>query len=1087
MAISRTTIMRYATGESYRRGQDIFLVSRRIREFKVSADPFLDETAVSGEVLDASGEIHQTEVCVSERTDRITFYTCDCSEAANDPGHLCRHTAALLLKYISRRDLAGRNERAQHTVSDQVSRDLIHAYTFNRPAVSEGLAAPGSISLEPILIIEDRRCLLEFRIGSSKKYILKDLLGFYQTVLRRERAAYGKSLDFYHEREAFDEASLPLLDLVMELCDAYLTHFNYDQSRYYNVRVLRALRALPLASADLNRLLILMAGRRLQLRSGNNKKEVSVIQADPPLAMSVTPSADGDVWLIQSDSVRILPCRERLWLMTENSIYGTSPEYDRDMRLFLERMPVLDERPLRIVRDQQRSFTGSVLKRVTPHMLLDTHGLDLAPYMPPAAVFRFYLDLPEPSVVTCQAYAAYGEESYALTEPVREEDVLRDLGAEQAVLTGIQTWFHRVPRTEWQADFAITDNDQQIYDLLEQGMTWLEHHGQVYVSDAMKQLKITSAPKAQIGVSVKSDLLDLTIRADALPYDELAGILESYRIRRKFYRLKSGEFLRLEDNALSVLSELSDGLRLTDKQLRRESIQVPLYRAGYIDAVLEKRGEDIQSTRDKLFKSMIRKLKSVRDSDYDVPAQMAGVLRDYQKTGLRWLQTITDLGFSGILADDMGLGKTLQIITLLTARKEAGEDCRALIICPASLVYNWESEITHFSPSLTTCLITGNAVERADKIRTSEGFDVLVTSYDLLKRDIDLYEKFSFRFQIIDEAQYIKNSRTQAASSVKKIHAATRFALTGTPVENRLSELWSIFDYLMPGFLYNYQTFRETLEQPIVEAHDTIASARLRQMIRPFVLRRMKKDVLRELPDKMERPVYAKLTDLQQSLYDASLMQLLAMVDRQSDAAFRKGKLEVLSALTRLRQICCDPALIYENYHGGSAKLETCMQLIDNAISGGHRVLLVSQFTSMLDILQARLKKAKIACYRLDGSTRTDERLQLVNAFNQNDVPVFMISLKAGGNGLNLTGADIVIHYDPWWNTAAQDQATDRTYRIGQDKNVMVYKLIARDTIEEKILALQDAKRALADEVISEELSGIAAFDREELMAILRN
>jgi SNF2 family DNA or RNA helicase len=562
--------------------------------------------------------------------------------------------------------------------------------------------------------------------------------------------------------------------------------------------------------------------------------------------------------------------------------------------------------------------------------------------------------------------------------------------------------------------------------------------------------------------------------------------LDSYRRRRKFYRLKSGEFLRLEDNALSVLSELADGLRLSDKQLRGESIQVPLYRAGYIDSVLEQRGEDVQSTRDKLFKSLIRKLKSVRDSDYEVPAQMSGILRDYQKTGYRWLMTITDLGFGGILADDMGLGKTLQVITMLTAYKEAGQAARTLIVCPSSLVYNWESEIRHFSSSLDVLLVTGSAPERAQKLQTWMDHDVVVTSYDMLKRDIDLYEGMDFRFQVIDEAQYIKNSRTQAASSVKRVHARTRFALTGTPIENRLSELWSIFDYLMPDFLYNYTAFREELEQPIVELHDEIASARLRQMIRPFILRRMKKDVLKELPAKVERPVYAKLTDEQQKLYDANLMQLLQMLDGQSEAAYKKGKLEVLSALTRLRQVCCDPALIYENYRGGSAKLDTCLQLIDNAMAGGHRVLLFSQFTTMLDLIEKQLKKAHIDYYRLDGSTRSDERLQMVNSFNQSSVPVFLISLKAGGNGLNLTGADIVIHYDPWWNTAAQDQATDRSYRIGQDKNVMVYKLIARDTIEEKILALQDAKRALADEVISEELSGIAAFDKEELMAILR-
>lgn len=1084
MSISRTTIMRGATGESYRRGQDIFLVSRRIGHYSAETDAFSGIVTVRAEIQDASGENHMTEVCISERSEKITFHTCDCPEAGEDPLHLCRHCVALLLKYISRRDLAGRNQRSKYALSDQVSTELIRSYSAG-PA---DLLPAGSIELVPHLVIEGRRCLLELKIGDARKYIIKNLLDFYQAMQNHAYFEYGQSLSFQHERSAFAARSLPLLDYVMTLCDAYLTFFSFDQTRYLNVRVIRPLRAIPLSSADLGKLLTLMLGERIHVKAGNlYKKDLPVEEADPVLSVTLMPESSDKSWLISNlKPVTVLPVRERLWLLMEDRICLASPAYEKDMRPFLDLLPRLDGQPLHITQDMQQHFTGSVIKKLSSHVVLDTNGLDLVPFMPPETTFRFYLDLPEPGVVTCQAYAAYGDDSYPLTEETGKDQGYRDIAGEQAVLMRLQTLFDRVPKSLWQADFAITDNDQKVYQLLETGMDWLHMTGQVYVSDQMKQLRIISPPKAQIGVSVRSDLLDLTIRSDALPFGELSGILDSYRRRRKFYRLKSGEFLRLEDNALSVLSELADGLRLSDRQIRGESIQVPLYRAGYIDSVLEQRGEDVQSTRDKSFKSLIRKLKSVRDSDYEVPAQMSGILRDYQKTGYRWLMTITELGFGGILADDMGLGKTLQVITMLTAYKEAGEEARALIVCPSSLVYNWESEIGHFSPSLDVLLVTGSAPERAEKLLTWKDHDVVVTSYDMLKRDIDLYDGMDFRFQVIDEAQYIKNSRTQAAASVKKVHARTRFALTGTPIENRLSELWSIFDYLMPGFLYNYPAFKEELEQPIVELHDEIASARLRQMIRPFILRRMKKDVLKELPDKVERPVYAKLTDEQQRLYDANLMQLLQMLDGQSESAYRKGKLEILSALTRLRQVCCDPGLIYEDYRGGSAKLDTCLQLIDNAMAGGHRVLLFSQFTSMLDLIEKQLKKAHIDHYRLDGSTRSDERLKMVNSFNQSSVPVFLISLKAGGNGLNLTGADIVIHYDPWWNTAAQDQATDRSYRIGQDKNVMVYKLIARDTIEEKILALQEAKRALADEVISEELSGIAAFDKEELMAILR-
>lgn len=563
---------------------------------------------------------------------------------------------------------------------------------------------------------------------------------------------------------------------------------------------------------------------------------------------------------------------------------------------------------------------------------------------------------------------------------------------------------------------------------------------------------------------------------------------------------------------MSVLSELADGLHLSDKDIRNGKIALPLYRSAYVDAVLTHHSSDIQTHRDRYFKSLIRDLKSIEDSDYDVPEHLKPVLRDYQKTGYRWLQTITHLGFGGVLADDMGLGKTLQVITLLAASRqhngiitdndvstEAATDIRpadagtatglpevSLIVCPSSLVYNWDSEIEHFAPELSRLLVTGSAGERQEKLTHYQDYDVLITSYDMLKRDIAFYENLHFRYQIIDEAQFIKNHNTQAARSVRQIRSVTRFALTGTPIENRLSELWSIFEYLMPGFLYPYQHFRSEIEQPIVEDKDKIAATRLRQLVKPFIMRRLKSDVLKELPDKLENAVYSQMTDEQQKVYTASALQLQKGLEEQSDDAFRTGKIQILAELTRLRQLCCDPALVYENYKGGSAKLDTCIQLIENAISGGHKVLLFSQFTSMLDIIERRLKTERILYYRLDGSTKSEMRTRLVSSFNENEVPVFLISLKAGGTGLNLTGADIVIHYDPWWNVAAQNQATDRAHRIGQTKTVTVYKLIARHTIEEKILKLQESKKELADQIISGEGITAAQLTREDLLNILQ-
>lgn len=433
----------------------------------------------------------------------------------------------------------------------------------------------------------------------------------------------------------------------------------------------------------------------------------------------------------------------------------------------------------------------------------------------------------------------------------------------------------------------------------------------------------------------------------------------------------------------------------------------------------------------------------------------------------------------------MGLGKTLQVIAVLLAAKEDAERATSLVVAPASLVFNWGEEFARFAPELKVSLITGTQEERRRKIENWQDADVLVTSYDLLKRDIDQYEDKHFSYQIIDEAQYIKNHTTAAAKAVKVIHSDTRFALTGTPIENRLSELWSIFDYLMPGFLYGYDTFKKELETPIVKNGDEEAMKRLQKMTGPFILRRLKEQVLKDLPEKLEEVRYVKFESNQQKLYDGQVVHMKQMIAKQNDAEFNKNKLQILAELTKLRQICCDPSLCFENYRGTAAKVEACMDLIQSALDGGHRMLLFSQFTSMLAILQEHLKKAGIPYYLITGETPKQKRLQLVKEFNEGDVPVFLISLKAGGVGLNLTGADVVIHYDPWWNQAAQNQATDRAHRMGQTKKVTVYKMIMKDSIEEKIQKLQETKRDLAEQVIGGETGQISGMTKEDFLELL--
>ena len=587
-------------------------------------------------------------------------------------------------------------------------------------------------------------------------------------------------------------------------------------------------------------------------------------------------------------------------------------------------------------------------------------------------------------------------------------------------------------------------------------------------------------------------MLHMSLSSADMDMNELTELLSAYNRKKNFHRLKNGSFITMDPAQADAWATLSETWIQYGKK-HPEDISVPMFRALYLDEMLKNR-DHIQVDANRRYRQLILNMDLANDTEDPVPDSLKPLLRPYQVNGYHWIRTLKQCGFGGILADDMGLGKTLQALTFLLSEKEAGksgDELRTLIITPASLVYNWEKEISRFTPDLSCKVISGSVSERKELLAQASGedpamdADVWITSYDLLKRDIVGYENLTFANQIIDEAQYIKNHNTQASKTVRLIHSGFRLALTGTPIENRLSELWSIFDFLMPGFLLGYQGFRETYEEAVVRGTDSEATERLRTLVHPFILRRLKRDVLLELPDKLEKSISVHLEGEQRKLYDAYAQRLRMFLAKQSPDEFRQNKLELLRELTRLRQLCCGPSLFLENYKGENAKLDTCMELVKQAIDGGHKLLLFSQFTSVLDEVEKALKKEHIKNLRIDGSVSKEERMRRVEAFNEGDIPVFCISLKAGGTGLNLTAADIVIHFDPWWNVAAQNQATDRAHRIGQKNTVMVYELIAENTIEEQIRNLQKSKQDLAEEILSGDGISSILIDRDEILKLL--
>lgn len=510
---------------------------------------------------------------------------------------------------------------------------------------------------------------------------------------------------------------------------------------------------------------------------------------------------------------------------------------------------------------------------------------------------------------------------------------------------------------------------------------------------------------------------------------------------------------------------------------------VKTYRAGLLNELKNLGVELVLSDEFSVFWQQMSTFST--SEDVTLPKSIKADLREYQSKGFSWLWFMYKYGLNGILADDMGLGKTLQALTLLQKAKENDGPEPTLVICPTSVVFNWEAEIQKFAPGLSCLKLSG--IERKQLFKTIPEYDIVITSYALVRRDIEKLKKINFRYVILDESQNIKNALSQTAQAVKKLNAQHKMALSGTPIENKLEELWSVFDFLMPGFLFSISEFNYRYVNPIMEREDKTVEKRLKLQIYPFILRRMKRDVAKDLPDKVENIAYCELTPDQRDFYldvlDSTKEELFKSIEQKG---LEKSRMSIFSALLRLRQICCHPRLYDKQNVKGiiqSGKFEYLKDMLEEIISEGHRVLLFSQFVDMLDIVKDWLEREAIPYEYLTGKTK--DRQGAVERFNNSEsIPIFLVSLKAGGTGLNLTGADYVIHYDPWWNPAVEDQATDRAYRIGQTKKVFVYRLITKNTVEEKIQKLKQVKRNLVDSVISVDRNITKSLTMEDVKEI---
>lgn len=956
----------------------------------------------------------------------------------------------------------------------------------------EELAQDGtsSIKLVPIFLYNDtdKKLKVEFKIGNKQLTKINNLPDFFERMLNREKYKYNNVLEFIHEENAFEEQSRPLLKFLLKYAEIikYANDVNNNYAYYgrnFNVN------NVVLSNTGLDELFEILKGKTVEFETKTGERKIQFI--DEPIDIKFI--------LEKSD--------ENTYCLTPNiDVYGYDIFYGKNYSYFLidnkmhKCLPKVENRNLELLEVYKKNYTQSIVFNennlrnffaiVVPKIKdnFEIKNIDkeqIEKYMPKDLYVKIYLDYNEKGYIVADVKFCYGNVEFNPIKNVNLEITRNAIQENEVLDTFVQTGF--------MLDSAnarlVLANDEKIYNFLSKEIEDYMKKFEVLVAENFKKKDIKKIKIKSIGVKIENNLLDINLEDFKFNIYEIKDIINKYKLRKKFYRLKDGTYISLEKNSsLDFLENLTDNIEIEDENVEENSIKLPIYRALYLEKIF-KNMPNTNIQKNEYYKNMISQIEDRQiDLSTKIPPKLNAELRTYQKIGYKWLRTLEQYKMGGILADDMGLGKTIQLLAVILSyvQKNKGNVKPSIIICPSSLALNWYNEIQKFTSTLKALVISGDYLERKRKIEEIGKYQVIITSYDSLKRDIDLYKNYCFKYVVADEAQYIKNNNTKNSKAIKTINAETKFALTGTPIENSLSELWSIFDFIMPGYLYKYKKFKELYETPIIKEQNEDVMNKLKKQIEPFVLRRTKGEVLTELPDKTVTILNNEMSEEQYNIYMSYMAQARKEIMSQIDInGFEKSQIKILSLLMRLRQICCHPKLFLREYEGESSKLNQCIEIIQDAVLGGHKILLFSSYTSMFEIIEEKLKNIGVKYLKLTGQTKVGERIELVDKFNTNEnIKVFLISLKAGGTGLNLTGADMVIHYDPWWNLSAENQATDRTYRIGQKRNVQVYKLITKNSIEEKIYELQQKKAKLIDNMLSTDATFINKLSKDDILAL---
>lgn len=1005
-------------------------------------------------------ENYFVEINMSNLDEGSILVHCECP--AFDTYGSCKHLVAVLLS------IANSSNQDKESFSYQTTNQLMQALmATNEIGIVESLTEKIPMQVEYYLTwTYDGTLLLHLKTGTNRCYVVKNIREFLDHVIHGREHVFTKRFSYQPESHFFVEADNEILELLHDfLRNERVYQASYSMPTYYEKKYGDRFIVIPPLYVQV--LLEKLQKRNVTVQT-NDKDYLGfeMIIGELPFQFSLTKRSDEELVLEMNEIENVTYLKSYQLLFLEGTFYLPQRE----------QIPVLEQiakfgitnHRFPILKSQADVFLSEVipvLEDIGEVNVDEKVSKDII-HVPLKA--KLYLDYKDGSVVGNLKYR-YGTVDVDPFGKNKETDklIIRDTMKEQQIMQLIEhADFHYNGKELYMEAF----DEAILYEFLHKLLPMLDQHVELFLTANMRKLFVETKPipSTSVRVDTDSNLLEIGFDISGVNEDEITEILQAVIEKKRYYRMKSGAIISLEEEEFSSMKQFFKDMDLKHADLQAGNVKMPVYRSTQIDELIE-----TKKNYDPSFRKLLHQLKSPEEQVYPLPEKLNASLRSYQETGYQWFKSLSQYHLGGILADDMGLGKTVQSIAYMLS--EVSEHPH-LVIAPSSVLYNWKNECTKFAPVLDVVVMSGTPEERKKLILTNDDADVWITSYATVRQDIELYKERTFQTLILDEAQYIKNFATKTSKAVRQIQAKHRFALSGTPIENSVQELWAIFQVILPGLMPNQRTFKQ------------LSNEKIASITRPFILRRVKEDVLKELPEKIESVHVSELTDEQKKLYVGYLRELQQEATESiKSGGFNENRMKILAGLTRLRQICCHPSLFIENYKGKSGKLEQLLETVNNSIENGQRMLIFSQFTSMHEIMKEKFEAEGIDYFYLHGGTPSEERVEMTDRFNNGEKRVFLISLRAGGTGLNLTGADTVILYDLWWNPAVEDQATGRAHRFGQKKVVHVIRFITEGTIEEKIYNLQQKKRELIDQIIQPgeaPLSSLSEEDVKELLSI---